>query len=89
MSRARRTSLPLSVMVNAVGKDMALVKTAMMSATVTFLYFVRSVAIAIHRHDFHIPGGRAWTLNQREKPTLKVKAYPIGTLPAIDCPSAE
>jgi len=43
-------------MLNIVGKDMKLVKTAMMSATVTFLYFVGSVATAIHCHDFHILG---------------------------------
>jgi len=68
-------------MVNAVGKDMALVKTAMMSATVTFLYFVGSVAIAIHRRDFHVPGGRAVDF-EMEKPTLRVKAYFIKTRPA-------
>ena len=44
----------LSAMLNTVDKDMATVKTAMVSATVTFLYFVGSVATTIHRRDFHI-----------------------------------
>jgi len=49
-------------MVNTVGKDMALVKTAMMSITVTFLCFVGSAAIAIYCRDFHILAGGHWTL---------------------------